>query len=130
MTLSLAAQGMYKEAINHAERGVTLSPGVNLLRALLAVVYAMAGERASAEKVLAELLVRSQGEYVGPTMISWIYANLDQPEFAFDWLTKATSIRDCTLGFGMRAPVYDRISGDPRFNQLLAELGLAGGVDS
>jgi serine/threonine protein kinase/tetratricopeptide (TPR) repeat protein len=125
ITLSYAAKGMYKEAINHAERGVSLSPDVNLLRALLAVVYAMAGERVSAERVLAELLERSKQEYVGPTMISWIYANLDEPDSAFDWLGKASSARDCTLGFGIRVPVYDRISGDPRFQDLLAGLGLA-----
>jgi TolB-like protein/Flp pilus assembly protein TadD len=125
MTLSYAAKGTYKEAIDHAERGVALSPEVNLLRALLAVVYAMAGERASAEKVLAELLERSQRQYVGPTMISWIYANLDEPDPAFEWLEKASAARDCTLGFGIRAPVYDRISGDPRFLGLLAGLGLA-----
>ncbi|MEA2761839.1 MAG: eukaryotic-like serine/threonine-protein kinase [Gemmatimonadaceae bacterium] len=125
MTLSYAAKGMYKDAINHAERGLALSPEVNLLRALLAVVYAMAGEHQSAQKVLAELLERSQREYVGPTMIAWIYANMGQPDLAFEWLGKASSARDCTLGFGIRAPVYDRISGDPRFQELLAGLGLA-----
>jgi hypothetical protein len=57
-------------------------------------------------------------------MISWIYANLDEPDAAFDWLEKASSARDCTLAFGIRAPVYDRISGDPRFEGLLAGLGL------
>jgi eukaryotic-like serine/threonine-protein kinase len=125
MTLSYAAKGMYKEAISHAERGVALSPEVNLLRALLAVVYAMADERQSAEKVLAELLERSEREYVGPTMISWIYANLAQPDSAFEWLAKAISARDCTLGFGIRVPIYDRISGDPRFHEMLTDLGLA-----
>ena len=124
MTLSYAAKGMYKEAISHAERGVSLSPDVNLLRSLLGAVYAMAGERADAEGVLAELIGRSQQAYVGPTTISWIYANLDQPDAAFEWLAKAISARDCTLGFGIRAPVYDRISGDPRFEGLLAGLGL------
>ncbi|MDB4869752.1 MAG: protein kinase [Gemmatimonadales bacterium] len=125
MTLSYAAKGLYKDAISHAERGLSLSPEVNLLRALLAVVYAMAGERQSAERVLAELLERSQREYVGPTMVSWVYANMDQPDSAFEWLAKASSARDCTLGFGIRVPVYDRISGDPRFQELLAGLGLA-----
>jgi len=125
MTLSYAAKGMYKEAINHAERGVTLSPEVNLLRALLAVVYAMAGDLPASEKVLADLLDRSHREYVGPTMISWIYANMDQPDAAFEWLGKASSSRDCTLGFGIRVPVYDRISSDPRFQKLLTGLGLA-----
>jgi hypothetical protein len=58
-------------------------------------------------------------------MVSWVYANMDQPDSAFEWLAKASSTRDCTLGFGIRAPVYDRISGDPRFQELLAGLGLA-----
>jgi predicted Zn-dependent protease len=112
------------EAISHAERGVSLSPDINLLRALLAVVYAMAGQRAAAEKVLGELLERSKQAYVGPTMISWIYANLDDTDAAFEWLGKACSARDCTLGFGIRVPLYDRISSDPRFQELLRCLGL------
>jgi serine/threonine-protein kinase len=124
MTMSYAAKGMNTEALHHAERGVALSPDLNLLRALLAVVHAMAGDRTSAEKVLNDLLDRSKQVYVGPTMISWIYANLDEPDAAFDWLEKASSARDCTLAFGIRAPVYDRISGDPRFEGLLAGLAL------
>ena len=124
LTLSYAAKGMYKEAISHAERGVSLSPDVNLLRALLAAIYAMAGERTAAERVLAELLERSKQTYVGPTMISWVYANLDESDAAFDWLGKACSARDCTLGFGIRVPLYDRISSDPRFRELLRCLGL------
>ena len=125
MTLSYAEKGMNTEAVSNAERGVALSPDLNLLRALLAVVHAMAGDRISAEKVLAELIERSKQVYVGPTMISWIYANLNDPDSAFDWLAKASSARDCTLAFGIRAPVYDRISGDSRFQGLLAGLGLA-----
>ena len=124
MTLSYAAKGMNPQALNHAERGVALTPDLNLLRALLAVVHAMGGDRTSAEKVLGELLERSKQEYVGPTMISWIYANLGDADAAFEWLEKASSARDCTLAFGIRAPVYDRISGDPRFEGLLAGLGL------
>jgi hypothetical protein len=124
MTLSYAAKGMNQEALDHAERGLNLTPDLNFLRALLAVVHAIAGDRTFAEKVLADLLERSHREYVGPTMISWIYANMDQPDLAFEWLGKATSARDCTLGFGIRAPLYDRISGDPRFQELLEGLAL------
>ena len=124
MTLSYSAKGMYKEAISHAKRGVALSPNVNLLRALLAAVYAMAGERAEAESVLAELMERSKQVYVAPTMMSWSYANLDEPDVAFEWLEKACSARDCTLGFGIRVPLYDKISADARFQELLACLGL------
>jgi TolB-like protein/Tfp pilus assembly protein PilF len=124
MTLSYAALGKTKDAISHAERGVALSPEVNLLRALLGAVYAMDGQRAAADAVLTDLIDRSKRSYVGPTTISWIYANLGEPESAFEWLEKACTARDSTLGFGIRVPLYDHISGDPRFHNILTCLGL------
>ena len=45
LTLSYAAMGKHKEAITHAERGVELSPDLTMLRALLATVYATAGDQ-------------------------------------------------------------------------------------
>ncbi|MFL5638485.1 MAG: protein kinase domain-containing protein [Gemmatimonadaceae bacterium] len=124
ISMAHAGKGNYKEAIIHAERGVGLSPDVNFLRGVLGVVYAMAGERDAARGVLTDLLERSNRMYVGPTVISWIFAHLGDRDYAFDWLTKALAQRDCTLGFGLRAPMYDVIRDDPRFTELLARLGL------
>jgi hypothetical protein len=56
--------------------------------------------------------------------VSWIYATLDQPERAFQWLDKACSDHDCTLAFGVRVPIYDRISSDPRFQDVVRCLHL------
>jgi hypothetical protein len=58
-------------------------------------------------------------------MIAWIYANLGETDNAFEWLGQACSAHDCTLAFGVRCPVYDPISTDPRFQQLLSGLHLA-----
>jgi serine/threonine-protein kinase len=124
ISLSYSAKGMHKEAIGHAERGLSFSPEVNFLRALLGTVYAIAGEKESARKVLDDLLERSKRMYVGPTLIAWIYSNLDEPDLAFEWLDKACDERACTLGLGIRFPLYDAISGDPRFGKLLECLGL------
>ena len=120
-----AAKGAHKEAILHAERGVGLSPEVNFLRGVLGAVYAMANEKEAARKVLDDLVERSKRMYVGPTVISWIYANLGERDLAFEWLEKAYQQRDCTLGFGLRAPMYDVIRDDPRFDSLLTKLALA-----
>ena len=68
---------------------------------------------------------RSKRSYVGPTLIAWIYSNLGEPDLAFDWLDKACRERSCTLGLGIRFPLYEKISGDPRFGALLECLGLA-----
>jgi eukaryotic-like serine/threonine-protein kinase len=125
LSLSYAAKGMYKEAIEHAERGAKLSPDVNFLRGLLGAVYAMAGERESALAVLNDLEERSRKMYVGPILFSWIYAGLDERDRAFEWLGKACDERSCTLGLGIRFPLYDRLSSDPRFGQCLARLGLS-----
>ncbi len=127
ISLSYAAKGMHKEAIGHAERGLSISPEVNFLRALLGAVYAMAGQEKSARAVLDDLLERAQRSYVGPTLIAWIYSNLNEPDRAFEWLDKACEERACTLGLGIRFPLYDAISGDPRFAKLLECLGLAEG---
>ncbi len=124
ITLSYSAKGGYEEAIGHAERGLSMSPDVNFLRALLGAVYAMGGKEDAAREVLDDLLVRSKKSYVGPTLIAWIYSNLDEPDLAFEWLDKACRERACTLGLGIRFAVYDRISGDPRFGKLLECLGL------
>jgi serine/threonine-protein kinase len=124
ISLSYSAKGMHKEAIGHAERGLSFSPEVNFLRALLGAVYAMAGEEKRAREVLDELLARAQRSYVGPTLIAWIYSNLNEPDRAFEWLDKACEERACTLGLGIRFPLYDGISGDPRFGKLLDCLGL------
>jgi len=124
ITLSYAAMGKHKEAIAHAERGVELSPDLRMLRALLATVYATAGDRVGAERILSELLTRASEEYVGPTMISWIYANLGQPDRALEWLRKAGAEHDCTLAFGISWPIYDRISRDSRFQELVRCLRL------
>ena len=124
ITLSYAAMGDVKEAISHAERGVELSPDLNLLRALLATIKATTGDRAGAELILADLVTRASQGYVGPTMIAWIYANLDEPDKAFEWLRKACAEHDCTLAFGIRLPLYDRISADPRFQELVRCLHL------
>jgi serine/threonine-protein kinase len=125
ISMALAAKGAFREAIIHAERGVGLSPGVDFLRGVLGAVYAMANDVAAARKVLEDLVERSKRHYVGPTLVSWIYAHLGERDRAFEWLAKAYDQRDCTLGFGLRAPMYDVVCDDPRFGELLTKLGLS-----
>ena len=125
ISMAHAAKGAHKEAIIHAERGVGLSPGVNFLRGVLGAVYAMADETTAARRVLDDLLERSTRMYVGPTVISWIYSHLGEHDRAFELLENAYEQRDCTLGFGLRAPMYDVIRDDSRFGAILAKLGLS-----
>ena len=124
ISLSYAAKGIYPDAIGHAERGLSHSPEVNFLRGLVGAVYAMAGHREAAQGVLADLFDRSRRMYVSPTLFAWIYCNLDERDSAFEWLAKGCEDRACTLGLEIRLPLYDRISSDPRFDQIVARVGL------
>ena len=94
------------------------------MRALLGAVYAMGGQQEAARAILSDLVERSARSYVSPILISWIYANLQDPDRAFEWLGKAYDERTCTLGTGIGYPIYDGIRDDPRFGELLQKLGL------
>jgi TolB-like protein/Flp pilus assembly protein TadD len=124
ISMSHSAKGTHKQAILHAERGVSLSPETTFLRGILGAVYAMANETEAARRVLEDLLERSRGTYIGPVVISWIYCHLGETGAAFEWLNKAYDERACTLSFGLRAPLYDVIRDDRRFTELLTKLRL------
>ena len=88
------------------------------------MVLKISGDIEAAKAVLDRLLARANEGYVGPTMVSWIYATVDEPDRAFEWLNKACAEHDCTLAFGIRVPLYDHISGDPRFQTVVSSLRL------
>ena len=123
-SLSYSEKGQSAEAIRAAERGVSLSPEVLFLRALLGAAYAKGGQADGAHVILADLERRAKTQYVAPVLQSWILAQLGETDRAFDALEKAYAERACTLGLGMRFPLYDSLRDDPRFSQLFGKLGL------
>jgi serine/threonine-protein kinase len=125
LSLSYAGKGQFDQAVQQAQRGVGLAPGSDFMRALLGAMYAIAGQHEAARAILSDLVERSTRSYVSPILISWIYANLQDPDSAFEWLGKAYDERTCTLGSGIGYPLYDGIRDDPRFGELLRKLGLS-----
>jgi serine/threonine-protein kinase len=125
MSLSYAHEGRSRQAISYAVEGMRLSPGVTFMHALLGVVYAMTGNVEEARDVIAKLRERAQTDYVAPVFFAWIHAHLGEAELAFTRLDEAFGERSCTLAFGIRAPMYDPLRADPRFDELLGKLGLA-----
>ncbi|MDQ3673870.1 MAG: protein kinase, partial [Gemmatimonadota bacterium] len=124
-SVSYAGKGEHDQAIKHAERGLSLSPESNFMRAILGVVLAIAGRSADARGILSDLVDRSKRSYVAPILMSWIHASLQERDSAFEWLDKAYEERTCTLGLGIGFALYDGIRDDPRFEQLLFKLGLS-----
>lgn len=95
-------------------------------RGTLGHVYAVAGRRADAEKLLAELQEEAKHTYVSPCHIARIYEGLGDKDEALRWLERAWAERDNNLIDVKVNPQYDSLHSDPRFADLLRRLGLSG----
>lgn len=117
-------QGRLPEAIAALEKGVELRDRDALDMAELANVYALAGRRSDAQRLLVELEGRSRREYVQPTAFAIIHMGLGQRERAFDWLDRAAAEHDGWLAESIFYPTFDSLRSHPRYASLLQALGL------
>ena len=121
--LSYLAKGMYEQAIAAAQRSVELSGDDPSRQVGLGRAYALAGRKADASKVLADLRWQSSRTYVPPNIVAMVYAALGQREEAFAWLDKAYSERDRYMPWLKADCAFDSLRADPRFAQLLHRVG-------
>ena len=94
------------------------------MTATLGHAYAVAGKRAEASKVLADLQSQSKERYVSPYFIALIYTGLGDKDQAFAWLNKAYEERHPYVNHLDVEPVFDTLRSDPRFEDLLRRVGL------
>jgi tetratricopeptide (TPR) repeat protein len=116
-------KGMYKEAIAELQKAISLSSDPEGL-AILGYIYAMAGHRSEARKVLNRLKSLSHRRYIEPASIAIIYTGLMEREQAFAWLDKAYEHRNELLVMLKVDPRLDVLRPEPRFAQLLKRVGL------
>jgi TolB-like protein/tetratricopeptide (TPR) repeat protein len=117
--------GMYSEAVAAFEKAVQLS-GNREGRPALAHAYAKAGRTAVARSILAEMKINHRGRYLASPMIARIHLGLGEIDEAFEWLRKGIEERSYWIVFLKMDPVYDEIRSDPRFQNLLRAVRLAG----
>jgi serine/threonine-protein kinase len=116
----------YEEALAVAERLATypLTSGPFLQPWILALM----GERAEAERRLAQLQLNPEGERVPPgyltMMLAGTYAALGDPDEAFRWLYRARDERLHAIALLKIEAAFDPLRGDPRFGELLCSVGL------
>ncbi len=117
-------KGMYEEALDEFQKGVKLSGGDPRYRASPAWAYAMAGKRAEALKILDEFKEPSKRKFLKPFDRASIYAALGEKEQAFIWLEKTYEERSEALPFIHCDSEFDKLRGDPRFQDLLRRMNL------
>lgn len=112
--------GTFDEAIAEFEKAIARSGRVPYLLAALGHAFARSGKTAQAMKMLDELNRRKNSP---PSLAAIIWAGLDKKSQALDWLEKARAGRDPYLVFLQVNPVWDPLRTEPRFVQLLHEVG-------
>jgi tetratricopeptide (TPR) repeat protein len=114
---------MLEEAVAAYERGVELDPGNLYLQADLAIVDAAAGKRDEAQKILEKFEEKARREYVPPYALAMGHMAVGDLDGTFAWLERMYQERASWLIWMNEHPRYDRLRGDPRFQQLLRKIG-------
>ena len=93
--------------------------------ATLGYGYARAGRTSEARGVLKGLEALAGGGNVA-MMLAKVHTGLGQLDEAFSWLDQAFTNRDGWLVGLSVEPGFDPLRNDPRYQQLLRRMGLAG----
>ena len=122
--MAYESKGMFEQAIAAYQKAADLSGGYPGLIGL-ARAYALSGRQSEAFKILARMNADvKQNKPVRPTAFSTIYAGLNDPDKAFEWLEKAYQARYEGVIYIKVQPYYDNLRSDPRYFELIKRIGL------
>jgi len=122
--LAYAKNGMYKEGLAECEKAAMISVSPYALSAL-GYVYAVSGKKTEAQNVLDRLNRLSEQKYISSRFMASIYAGLGEKDKTFKSLRAAFEDRSLEIGPGIIAdPTYDSLRAEPRFQDLLRQIGL------
>lgn len=117
-------EGRSGEALESLQRAVEHSGGSPFALASLAGGMAVAGERTPARRMLGELLAQSGGRYISAYDVAAVHAGLGDHDQAVSWLRRAYSERSAMLVNVGWDPRFDELRRDPRFQAIVADIGL------
>jgi serine/threonine protein kinase/Tfp pilus assembly protein PilF len=127
----LMVSGIYVElkqfalSIEEGKKAVELAGRTPVNLSNLGYAYAVAGMEEEARKILDELSVVSETEYVPAYWIAVIYSGLNDKDRTFEWLEKAYEEHYEVLAFINIVPQHAQQRDDPRFAELLEKIGLS-----
>ena len=124
LALAYLQKHMFNEAVTELQKAIRLPGSSPTLTANLARVYAAMGRRNEATALLDDLKKNANPGYSRASEIAAVYASLGDNERAMSWLEKGFEER-FNPGVLLR-PAFDPLRSDPRFQNLLQRIGLAG----
>ena len=108
------------------ERALALSGRAARFLGFLGYAYGRAGRREDARRLLVELEARRAERYVPRYFPALVHAGLGEVEAALDTLERGWEERDTMLRDLKVDPPWNVLHGEPRYEALLARIGLAG----
>jgi len=115
-----AGQGRYDDGIT------VLQPvkDIPFMRVQLGYMHGKAGNQREAQKILDEIIERSEKGYFSPYYIAMIYAGLDDNEKAFALLEKAIESRFPNHHWMATTAYFEHLHADPKWPKLMAKMGV------
>ena len=124
ITAAYTEKGMFAEALADLEhQGPGLNRGVYL--SALTYLYGKAGRTSEAQATLRDLLESNARQPVAAEYIAAAYAGLRDTDQTMAWLERAYAEHPSELAGLKVNPPFDFLRADPRFQRLLARVGLA-----
>jgi TolB-like protein/DNA-binding winged helix-turn-helix (wHTH) protein/Tfp pilus assembly protein PilF len=120
---ALVQEHQYEAAIAEFQQAIKLSGHLAAFDANLAHVYALAGRKADALKIVNDFEARPDLNPTANASIALIYVGLGDLDQAMNWLNKAYDAR-FNPAILIR-PTFDPLRSDARFRELRRRLGLA-----
>jgi DNA-binding winged helix-turn-helix (wHTH) protein/TolB-like protein/Flp pilus assembly protein TadD len=114
-------EGKYDEALSEYQKMAKLR-GENLSQfPIVGYLYAISGKKAEARKILEE---QAKEQHFSAYPLAVVYMGLGEKEKALEWLEKSLKERETVMVFLKIDQRFDSLHSDPRFLQLVKELGL------
>jgi TolB-like protein/Tfp pilus assembly protein PilF len=125
LSRALLTARRYAEARVQAERAVRMTGRAPYMVATLAMAEVRLGRPAAARALLAELLARARGaSYVPPASIAWIYTDLNEPDSAMAWMSRAFDEGSNAIAYLAVDVAASPLRDDPRLQAMLVRAGL------
>ena len=118
--------GKLSEAAAEYQQAIELSKGDLDSLASLGHVYAVAGRRYDAEKILRNLEQKARNGKASPYLPATVYAGLGKKDKAFELLEKAYREKSLDIAWILKPDIRtDDLRSDARFSDLLNRVGLS-----
>jgi TolB-like protein len=127
LAFGLALTGESALALSHCEKARELGDIYGQQVPVACAIYALAGERDLAERLLQELIASEEHQYTRYLFLAAASVSLGKDQETLNWLEKAYKQRDPLLIFLRTDPMFEPVAGLSGFRNLLRRIGLPEG---